>query len=248
MAIASTDLVAYAAASRPEDDASTTGGAIDPSMRVSFTQLAANDTLRAFSSSAGDTTQTLTVRGRNAQGELVECTAELNGTDLIPLSPTTTFERVIDAVLDGVCVGDVVLERVTGGTDVGIIPPGEIGFTQLFISAASESSQAVRYEKCFVKNNHGTLSLTQAVVQCTADPAGKIEVGLSATKDDTATVANRKTAPGGISFVTENTPIAVEDDVLMAGEGVGVWVKQTLDAADSPVRSSFTVQVSGISA
>ena len=68
MSILTTDLVLYAAANRPEDDAAAGGGAIDPDYRYVFTQLAANDTLQVSSANAGDTTQVVTVTGLKADG------------------------------------------------------------------------------------------------------------------------------------------------------------------------------------
>ncbi len=248
MPIESSELVAYASAGRPEDDTAASGGAIDEEMRVSFTQLTSNDTLRVWSSSAYDVSQTVTVRGRNAAGELVECTAALDGVALVPLSPTTTFERVIDCVVDNPCIGEVTLERASNGVDVGIIAAGETGFTMLFIGSFSESSQTVRHEKIFLKNTNGALTATQAKVRSTADPAGKIRIGLEASKDGSGSIANRKAVPGGISFSQENVDLDVPGTVLEAGEAIGCWVEQTLSAADSPVRSSFTVRLSCISA
>lgn len=245
MSILSTDLVAYASASRPEDDVSATGGAINPDVRLVFSQLAANDTLRVFSSDADDITQTITVKGRKADGAIATATADLNGTGLVTLSPATTFERVLSAILDADCEGDVTLERVTTGDDIGIIPAGERGFAQVFIGSVSESAQAIRYEKGFFKNNHATLTLTSAKVKLTADPSTKIKIGLAAAKDDSGSVANRKAAPGGISFVDDNVDIDVPDTTLEAASAIGVWFEQTLSAYDAPVRSTFTVQPRG---
>jgi hypothetical protein len=248
MAIVSTDLIAYAALSRPEDDVSTTGGAIDPDTRAALTQLAANSEIQALSDSSADTTPVLTVVGRKADGSIATATVTLNGTTAVTLTPSTTFERVLKAYIDRDAVGKVTVRRVTGAVLIGEIPAGERGFVALFQRAISEASQTIRYEKIFWKNAHATLALNNAAVMLTADPSSKIRIGLAAAKGDSATIANRKTAPGGITFSDDNVSLSVPTGGMAAGEAIGVWIEETLAAADAPVRSTFNTQLTGDSA
>ena len=245
MSIAASDLIAYAAANRPNDDSSTTGGAIDTDHRIVFAQMGANDKLNVFSSSGADTSQVVTVIGRKPNGSITTSTATLNGTNKISLSPDDTFAIVLRCTVGADCVGTVTLERETGSVLVGTIPPGERGFHALFYDSVSEETETIRREKFFDKNCHATLSLNAAKVTLTSDPPDKIRIGLAAAVNDTQTIANRKATPGGITFHDDNDPISVPGTDLAAGDAIGVWAEQTLDASDNPVRSTFTVKLSG---
>ncbi len=62
MPIVATDIVAYGSASMPDDDTPTAiGGAKDTTTKVVFTDISADDTVEILSSSASDTTQTVTM-------------------------------------------------------------------------------------------------------------------------------------------------------------------------------------------
>jgi hypothetical protein len=124
--IVASDLVAYHAATQSDVDGSTVGGAIDALRRPDFTQIAANDTIQALSSSAGDTTQTVTVRGRNAAGSIVTETKTLTGTTAITFSTLARSSGPLGRdVRDG--GGDGHDPASTGATWV-TIPIGERGF------------------------------------------------------------------------------------------------------------------------
>lgn len=245
MPIAASDLIALGSLSRPEDDTSTSGGAIDIDHRPEFTALTVNDQVEAVSSDGGDTTQQVTVYGRDATGAKVSDTKTLSGATPVVFTPT--FERITKVVMDSDAAGTVTIRRDGAAGDLGTIPPGERGFYRMFLDSASESSQAVRYEKLFWKNAHGSLTLNTAAVELTADPDSKIEIGLATAKDDSGSVANRKSAPGGITFVDDSVSQSVPGNTLAAGEGIGVWIKQTLAADNAPLKSSFTSQLSGTS-
>lgn len=245
MAIASTDLLLLGSLNRPLDDTSTSGGGIDVDHRPEFTQLAATDTLEVLSSSAGDTTQSITITGRNAAGAIISDTKTLNGTTVVAI--TGSFERVHSAVLSADTAGNVTVRRSSAGPTVGVIPAGERGFYALFQRSASEAAQAIRYEKIFWRNNHGTLTLTSADVTLTADPDSRIRIGLATAVDDTGSVANRKTAPGGVTFSDDNVVLSVPGGNLAAGSAIGVWVEQNLPADDSPHRTTFTTRLRGAS-
>ncbi|MFQ5702701.1 MAG: hypothetical protein ACE5HT_01630 [Gemmatimonadales bacterium] len=245
MPIVAADLIAYNALSRPEDDTSTGGGGIDIDNRPAFTPLAANDDLEVLSSAAGDTTQVVTVDGRDATGAFVTATATLNGTTAVILSPATTFERVLSVLLNADAVGTVTLRRSIAGATVYAIPIGERGASAFFIAAASQSGAVTRYDKMFWRNAHGSLTLTTAQVQLTADPAAVIRQGVAATKGDTATIANRVTAPSGITFVDDSVQQAVPTNNLASTENIGVWIEQALAADNAAIRSTFTTELAG---
>jgi hypothetical protein len=252
MAISASDILFYAAANKPIDDVSTGGGAIDPDERVVFTDLASPAAVEALSSNGGDTTQTLTVYGRKADGSFVSESVALDGTNVVSFSTIGTLERVERALLDGDAAGTVTLRVASGGATVGTIPAGERGFRRLFINAISDpSSPKPYYEKIFIKNAHGSLALLSAIVTESADPSGKVTFCLAASVDDSATNTDRLTSPGGSDLLDPDTfdggPQSVPGTNLAAGSAIGVWVKLSLSAAEAPIKSTWTPQIAGSS-
>jgi hypothetical protein len=129
--IVAADLVLYHAATQSDVDGSTVGGAIDTLRRPDFTQMSANDTIRAVSSSAGDTTQTVTRQaGRAADGTSSE-TKTLTGTTAITFSVNGTVERILKVELSATCAGTITVQSTTGpGTNFSrVIAIGERGFS-----------------------------------------------------------------------------------------------------------------------
>lgn len=245
MPVADTDIVAYAAINKPTDDTSTNGGAIDVDERVVFTDLAANDDVEVVSSNAGDT-MNITVTARNAAGETVSETVALNGTTAVILATMGVVERIQRALLASDAAGTVTVRRSVAGATIGTIPPGERGFRRLFINAFSDSGGGKNYyEKIFLKNTHGSLSALNATVTQSADPTGKVTHLLAATKDDSATSTNRITAPGAADTqdpdTFDDTSKSVPGTHLGAGVAIGVWLKLALNAAESPLKNTYTI-------
>jgi hypothetical protein len=245
MAIVAADLIGYNAANKPQDDTSTGGGGRDVDNRFDLIQLAANDTLEMVSSAAGDTTQGVTVFGRDAAGAELSDTQTVNGTSVVAF--TGTFERIISVLMDADAVGIVTVRRSSSGPTVYAIPIGERGASALFIKSASAVGAVTRYDKIFWENAHATLTLTAATVELTADPDSRIRIGVHTSKNDTATITNRLTAPGGITFVDDSVTQAVPGNTLEALSDIGVWIEQALLAADAPFNSSFTTELAGTS-
>lgn len=244
MPVVASDLIAYSPANRPSDDVSTGGGAITALVRPIFTQLTAIDDLEVLSSSPSDT-GVLTIVGRGTDGLLLTVNVTMAGTSVVPVP--TLFERILSISFASAAAGTITIRRRDNGPMVAVIPAGEQALSALFKGAVGEAAQAVRYDKFFFKNIHGSLTLSSAVVRLTADPAAKIRIGLAATKDDTATITNRKTAPAGISFSDDNVDLAVPGNTLEAGAAIGVWVEQTAAAAEQAINSNFSVHITGTS-
>lgn len=245
MPIVPADLVAYNCLSRPEDDTATGGGARDVDVQPAFTQLPVTDDIEIVSAAAGDTSQVVTVDGRDATGAFVTATATLSGTTPVTLSPATQFERVLSISMSAVAVGIVTVRRQGAAGDIFAIPIGQLGSSALFIASASEVGSVTRYDKFFWENEHATLTLNAAKVQMTADPANRLQQGVSATKDDTATITNRRTTPAGITFVADSVQQDVPGTILEALTAIGVWIEQALLAADSPISDTFTHELAG---
>lgn len=245
MSITTADLNAYGSANRPKDDTTTSGGAIDDQRRPVFTPLTANSVLAVNSDYTTDT-RTVNIEGRDSTGAIQTEGVALTGTT--PVAGSQVWERIQDVFAASADAAPTVTVRQgIAGALIGTIPPNEFGFFRMFQRSASEASQTQRYEKLFWRNDHPTLTLNDAKVTLTADPSAKIEIGLATAKDDSGSVANRESAPGGVSFVDDGVAQNVPTTILAAGEAIGVWVRMTLAANDSPVKSTFTTQLSGTS-
>lgn len=244
MSVQDTDLVEYLAASRPDDDVSTVGGAIDTTAKPNVVQWSSNAVAAAISDGAD--VRTLTVRGRLATG--VIDTEVLTLTGAVEVVGAKTWERILSATLSASSGSrTVLLKQGSGGTTRATFIPGDVVKRIFFVGSASAALEVLRYEKFFWKNNHGSLALTEAAVTLTADPADRIRIGLATAVDGSTTIATRITAPAGVSFVDDSVEQGVPGGSLASGSAIGVWVEQDLPAADPAGKSTFTTQLAGLS-
>jgi hypothetical protein len=249
MAIVAGDLVAFASANMPDTDAALNGGAIDLLRRVDFTQIAADDDIEVVSSAAGDT-QNCTITARNAAGAIVTETKALTGTTAAIFSTLGVVERVLQVELASAAVGAVTVRRSVAGATLRTIPATERGFMALFRKCASDPAvQKDYFTKIFLKNTHATLSLLSAAVKQNADPDARITHLLAAAVNDSATTANRVTAPAAGDTQDPDTFDDTDKNVpgtdLAAGAAIGVWLRLRLPAADAPHRSTYTIELAG---
>jgi hypothetical protein len=248
MSITTGELIAYGATSRPVTDSGTVGGAIDLTDFIDFTQMTGNDTIQAVSSSAGDTTQTITVVGRDAAGNVVTSSATtLTGTTPVTISGLGTVERILSATLSATAAGTVTVRSTTGpGTNFSrTIPVGQKSFRAVFQQGASlPGSTKTYYAKFFWKNTDATLALTSAQVLESADPSGLIDHGLEGTLNDSNTSTNRITAPGGITFASTAANVA-NSQSLTAGAAQGTWLRLSLGVGQAAQRTTYTSQLTG---
>lgn len=251
MAVVDADIVFYASANMPDADTGTNGGAIDPLRRVEWTKLAANDDIEVISSAAGDT-QNCTIEGRNAAGQVVSETAALTGTTAKIFSNLGVIQRVLKVELASGAVGTVTVRRSVAGATVGVIPVGERGFLALFRKAAAEAAGGAQrdyYSKIFAKNTHATLALTSVTVKQNADPDARVTHLPAAANDDSASAADRRTAPGASDTLDpdtfDDTDKAVSD--LGAGVARGIWLRLRLPAGDPAHDTTYTIEVAGTS-
>jgi hypothetical protein len=247
MSVIASELVFYGSLDRPTSDNTITGGGIDIQNRPVFTQLGSNAALEVVSSAGGDVTQTLTVTGRDAASVYQTSTATLNGASAVQLSPATIFQRVLTVALSGTAAGTITLRKTSAGATLGTIPPGELGFFAMFINSYSSGASQVRWEKVFLKNTDPTLALVLATVTLSADSVGGlITAGVGTALNDTTTIANRKTAPAGISFAAFGVPQGVPNSgSLTSGSAVSVWVCQALGVNQAVIDSTFAITVQG---
>jgi len=226
----------------PQDDVSTSGGAIDLAVKPALTQWAANNIAQVLSDGAD--TRTVTVTGRNTAGAIVTDAIVLNG--VTPVNGVVTFERVLKIVTTALAARTVTIKEAAGGTIRATIPPTPATTVRiLFYDSASGAGILIRYEKLFWKNENATLTLTNAQLTLTADPAARIRIGGDTAVDATVSVANRLTAPGSVVFVDDSVAQNVPGSALAAASKIGVWIEQNLPASDPAAKSSFTTQLSG---
>lgn len=240
--IVASDLVLYNSANMPTSDSGTSGGAIDTLRRPDYTQMAASDTVRIVSTNAGDTTQTVTITGRKADGTLASEVLNLNGTTVVTSS--NTYERLLKAEMSATALGTVTVARTTGPTTIRAIPVGERGFQAVFQQLASDPSTTKNwYMKIFWKNTNGTLALTSSTVVENADPSGDITFALAASLDDSGSVANRTTTPG-LTFdnSAKNVP---NSGNLSSGSAIGEWLNLTLAAGAAALKTTYTTEIDG---
>lgn len=245
MPIAASDLKVFQSANMPENDTGTSGGAIATAGRVEFTDIAATDTTTVISDTAGDV-RTVTITGRNTAGAIVSEALVLNGTTRV--TGSTAFERILKIVLsasDASKTVTVTRNNSATFTVIATLGPNITSTRRLFYDCSSESGTTIRYEKEFWKNTHGTLTLNSAIVKLTADPQARVRIGLATAKDDTGSVANRKTAPGSVTFVDDNVSASVPGNTLEAASAIGVWIELNLPANDTAFKNTFTTQLSG---
>src|SRR5215831_10473492 len=241
MSILSTDLKAYQAASMPEDDVSTSGGAIATTGKVEFTDIAAPDVVDYVSDGAD--TRSVTVTGRDATGAIVSETKTLNGVTTV--NGTQTFERILKIAITSDPSRTFTLKRHTGSVTIATAEPLYTSVRRLFYNSASAGSSTVRYEKIFWKNTNATITLTSAQMTLTADPQARLQLGCAPSVGVTATVTNRLTAPASVTFVGVGVAQSVPGGSIAAGSAIGVWLQQTLPANDPAFKNTFTTQLSG---
>ena len=164
MSVVASDLVVYGSASMPDDDTPTgIGGAIDTSIRIVFTDITPAGVIEMVSDAAGDTTQTVTIYGRDSAGTLINDAKTLNGTTVVDF--TGTFERILKIVISAAHTGVVTIRKDGAAGDLAVIESGVLEIRRPFYNALAQDSggsERKYYEKIFMKNTNGTTTLTSA--------------------------------------------------------------------------------------
>ena len=114
MSVLQSDVIIYGSATMPDDDTPTgIGGAIDTTRRVVFTDITTPGNLQVVSSAAGDTTQTVTVHGRDPAGLAISEGKTLTGQTAVAMTANTTWERIRKAIKSATTSGDIAVETAT---------------------------------------------------------------------------------------------------------------------------------------
>jgi hypothetical protein len=120
------------------------------------------------------------------------------------------------------------------------------------VSSAEAAAGSTEYRGFYVKNNHGTITLTSAKIwisSLTSSTGDEFDIAIADEAKNTTieTIANETTAPVGPTFsrpTTSGTALAIAD--LAAGEYRGVWIRRTVTAgASSVANNTGTLSVAG---
>lgn len=119
------------------------------------------------------------------------------------------------------------------------------------VAGGESSAGDVEYRCIYVHNNHGSLSLDNAVFWLpvnTPSSSTVIEAGLgtSALNGTEQTVANENTAPSGVTFTAVATKGAgVVLGNIPAGQHRAVWLRRTVTAGAAAANDGFTIRTEG---
>lgn len=241
--ITSAELVKYQPVNVPEDDTSTAGGAISTAGQYDELVLATTSALEILSDNAGDTTQTVTVTGRNAAGSIVSDSATLSGTTVVALTGAVAFERIMKVVKSATTTGTVTV-RTIADVNVCTLAPAITSQKQMFYDAQSGASIKKHYEMERWKNEDPALDLTSATCELTADPQARIRIAEETSANQTVT--NRLTEPSGSPVWNDDaSSFAISGGTLEFGTDAGIWVEMNLPANDPAFKSTYTTKVAG---
>lgn len=187
MSILIEELKVYGSASMPDDDTPTgIGGAISTSKKVEFQDIGATGNIQVVSSAAGDTTQTITVTGRNASGVLISEGKQLNGTTPVAMTANTSWERLLKAIKGATTAGDVAAEAVTA-TRTGTCQAGSAANTIVLDSGASGADDAYLGQLVRTTGGTGPNQIRQIVKYVGATKTATVNGNWSVTPDNTTT-------------------------------------------------------------
>lgn len=244
------DLFFYGSAVMAENDTTPNqGGAIDTTIKMLFTDISTTDNITIISSAVGDTTQTVTITGRDASGAIVSEALSLNGTSRVV--GVQLFERILKVVVSAAHTGTVTVTRDNGPTytEIASLPSGILTVRRAFYNTSADvSGGSTRnfYEKIFIKNTHASLALLNAVIKEQADPTGNVTFDLESSVNGSNSSSNRVTAPSsGMLGSFDNTDKSVPGTNLTNGSAIGVWMKLTLAAGTAPAKSTYTFRING---
>lgn len=258
MPVVAGDLKLYGAASRPENDTTTSGGAIDLQVGHEIAELTGDVTVRVVSDGADTRDVRLTIR--QPSGVVMTETKALAGATPVNFDTTARAVEKFEIFSTGTtnvetsATRTVQLQEQTGGNPVVSTMPINRGRqNRQFLNLTSGASPKDAYEKAFFKNENGTSALLLATVELVshiADPDNGIQMALETMVNGTNSSANRVTAPTGITAWADDdgTKIGVPGTDLAAGAAIGVWLRTRLGANDAPFRGSNVVRLEGSTA
>jgi hypothetical protein len=147
---------------------------------------------------------------------------------------------------------------IAPGIVFDILPNAVTAVTRAFVTAASDvpgGSTRTYYEKVFLVNNDTTTTLTSAAVQIASEsgalPSGTLlDAGPDTSLNNSLSVANRQTAPGGVSFTTQPGSISLTNNLPSGASpntagSQGLWLRLTVPAGATPYGGAADIQIPG---
>lgn len=190
--------------------------------------------------------------GGTGSGQLLEIVGlpAVYGTDIVAVS-AASFSSVPDATTTYDIHDGILFD----------LSPNQITKVQRpfynFSSDIVGGSTKYCYEKVFVVNNNTGTALTVAQIVKQVDiSGGTLDIALCNSLNDTATVANRQTAPAsGVTAYTSGaapqginvpSPQNLPSGAAPNSAGAqGVWLRLTLTAGQAPQNTNFTLRATG---
>jgi hypothetical protein len=246
MAITAADIVAWGSAVMPIDDTVLNiGGAIDLTKKIIFNRVGAAAAMEALSSNGGDNTQTLNADFLTPAGVLDSEVHNLNGLAVVNYVKQEGVMLRLTKNADS--AGIVTFRKAGAGATIATLEAAVRIVTVPFFNENSDSStQKTYYDKIFIKNQHGSLSLTSAAVVLQADTQGVISFALDPALNGNSSNGagnNRQVAPAGYVFNTAQK--AIPGNTFTFGSAIGVWLKCLLPIGKTAFDTTFTIRVVG---
>lgn len=248
MALSGTDLVMYGSANMPESGGVIAGSGIDLTTRVIFDSATGvntlNDRVAVLSTLAADV-KPIVVTGRDSGGVIVAETINMNGTT--PVTGSQTFERLLKIVATQSHSGTVTV-RATNLSGLATMESGVDTIRRPFYNVSADASGGSTrnfYEKVFLKNKSATNALLDAVFIESSDPSGKVTFAVSSGINDNLGVANRETQPVDNVTAFDSSNKNPSGSIINTGVAIGLWLNLTLNAGDTPAKTTYTLQASG---
>lgn len=227
------DQVIVCAASRPDDDVSTVGGAADPAARPIDNQPSAASDIAMVSD--GTDTRSVTLEYEDAGGEVQTAVQSLSGTTEVTFGASTAdILRITAASADA--NRTVTIREGAGGVTLHTLNPNETEAIKPFRKAEAGDAEKDYQEKYFLLNNGDPVRLLDYAEF--ADPDAAIAFALEGVVNGTGTTANRLTAPG-LTF--DSSPKSGGD--LGTGDAQGIWYRQTVAAGAGRGAGTWTTRV-----
>lgn len=252
MTLQNTDIVIYGSANMQEMDADTPqGGAIDTSIKMTFTDLSVTGKVNVVSDNVSDS-GTVAVRGRSAGGSIINETIDLLGTTVA--SGLTDFERILRVYSTG-HLGTITMSTQIGATGLATLESGIDQVRRPFMTVTGDMSGGSArnfYEKVFIQNNSLTNDLVSAVIMEGSDGTeangADITFDLESSLNGTGTSTNRITAPSSGSLLTgtfDDVTKSVPGGSLPFGDHIGAWLKLNIPANTVPMNTTYVMNASG---
>lgn len=147
------------------------------------------------------------------------------------------------------CLGGAISTDASGVIDDGVK-------NDLFddVSGAEATAGDIEYRGFYVKNNHGSIALTDASIYVSSDSTSateEIDIGIAAEAVNVsmATIANESTAPTSVTFTHPSAAGTLKINSttgLTAGSYRGVWLRRSVTAGTTAQANNVcTISVTG---